>query len=74
MERSKNSSDKRLSDIRLTAKGRMGFQAFRGEQLETINEILAGIEHADQKLLNATVEAAAIILEKAVAQKDIDRA
>jgi DNA-binding MarR family transcriptional regulator len=71
--RSKNLTDKRLSDIRLTAKGRAGFKAFRGEQLEIIGEILTGIEHADQKLLTATVEAAAIILEKAVAQKDIDR-
>lgn len=74
VQRSKNCSDKRMSDIRLTARGRAGFKAFRGEQLETINEILAGIEHADQKLLNATVETAAIILEKAVAHKDIDRA
>jgi DNA-binding MarR family transcriptional regulator len=73
VQRSKNCSDKRMSDIRLTARGRAGFKAFRGEQLETINEILAGIEHADQKLLNATVETAAIILEKAVAHKDIDR-
>ncbi len=32
----KKLSDKRLSDIRLTAKGRAGFKAFRGEQLEII--------------------------------------
>ena len=74
VERSKNSSDKRLSDIRLTDKGRMGFQAFRNEQFEIISEILAGIDPAEQKLLTATVEATAIILEKAAAKKDIDKA
>jgi DNA-binding MarR family transcriptional regulator len=74
VERSKNSSDKRLSDIRLTDKGRMGFQAFRNEQFEVISEILAGIDPAEQKLLTATVETTAIILEKAAAKKDIDKA
>lgn len=74
VERSKNSSDKRLSDIRLTPKGRMGFQAFRNEQFEVIGELLAGIEDTEQRLLIATVEATAIILEKAAAKKDIDRA
>jgi DNA-binding MarR family transcriptional regulator len=74
VERSKNSSDKRLSDIRLTAKGRMGFQAFRNEQFEVIGELLAGIEDTEQRLLTATVEATAVILEKAVAKKDIDKA
>ncbi len=67
--RSKNRSDKRMSDIRLTARGRAGFKAFRGEQFEIIGEILAGIDHSEKKLLLATVEAAAIILEKAVADK-----
>ena len=70
----KTASDKRLSDIRLTDKGRMGFQAFRNEQFEVIGEILAGIEAAEQKLLTATVETTAIILEKAAAKKDNDKA
>ena len=74
VERSKNSSDKRLSDIRLTAKGRMGFEAFRNEQFEVIGELLTGIEDNEQKLLTATVEATAIILEKAAAKKDLDKA
>ena len=62
VERSKNSSDKRLSDIRLTPKGRMGLQAFRNEQFEILGELLTGIEETEQKLLTATVEATAIIL------------
>jgi DNA-binding MarR family transcriptional regulator len=74
VERSKNSSDKRVSDIRLTVKGRAGFQAFRNEQFEVIGEILSGIEPSEQKLLSATVETTALILEKAVIKKDIDKA
>jgi DNA-binding MarR family transcriptional regulator len=73
VERSKNSSDKRLSDIRLTPKGRMGFQVFRNEQLEVLGELLAGIEDTEQRLLTATVEVTAIILEKAAAKKDFDK-
>lgn len=73
VERSKNSNDKRLSDIRLTDKGRMGFQAFRNEQFEVIGEILDGIEPVEQKLLAATVEAAAAILEKTAVRQSIDK-
>ena len=73
VERSKNCSDKRMSDIRLTARGRAGFRAFRNEQLEIIGEILKGIEQPEKKLLFATVEAAAIILEKALSQQDTGR-
>ena len=74
VERSKNSRDKRVSDIRLTAKGRAGFQAFRNEQFEVIGEILSGIEPDEQKLLAATVETTARIFEKAAIKKDIDKA
>jgi DNA-binding MarR family transcriptional regulator len=74
VERSKNSSDKRVSDIRLTVKGRAGFQAFRNEQFEVIGEILSGIDPSEQQLLSATVETTALILEKAVIKKDIDKA
>jgi len=73
VERSKNSSDKRLSDIRLTEKGRMGFQAFRNEQFEVISEILAGIDPVEQKLLAATVETAAAILEKTADRETTDK-
>ena len=69
VERSKNSNDKRFSDIRLTDRGRMGFQAFRNEQFEVIGEILSGIDPAEQKLLAASVEAAAAILDKTPARE-----
>jgi len=68
--RSKSLSDKRMSDVRLTARGRAGFQAFRNEQLEVIGELLSGIDATEQRLLSATVEAAAGILEKAAVRKD----
>jgi DNA-binding MarR family transcriptional regulator len=74
VERSKNSTDKRVSDIRLTDKGRIGFQAFRDDQLEVISKILSGIEPAEQRLLAASVETAALILEKAMAKENSDKA
>ena len=73
VERSKNSTDKRVSDIRLTDKGRIGFKAFRDEQLEVISEILSEIEPAEQRLLAATLETAAIILEKATVKANSDK-
>ncbi len=72
VKRSKNSSDKRVSDIRLTDKGRIGFQKFRDEQLEVISEILSGIEPAEQRLLVASVETAALILQKTATKENSD--
>lgn len=64
--RSKNSQDKRFSGIRLTAKGRKGFDAFRNEQLETLANILNNLEPTERKNLSATIENAALVMEKAV--------
>lgn len=65
VERSRNKKDKRLSDIRLTPKGRKGLAAFRDGQLETLTFILNRLEPAERKVLDETVRNAAIILEKA---------
>jgi len=65
VQRSKNKTDKRLSDIQLTAKGREGFNAFRDEQFKTLTEILDQLETAERNILSATIENAALILEKA---------
>jgi len=51
----------------------MGFQAFRNEQFEVISEILAGIDPVEQKLLAATVETAAAILEKTADRETTDK-
>ncbi|MCX8043628.1 MAG: MarR family transcriptional regulator [Desulfobacterota bacterium] len=65
VERSKNKEDKRLSDIKLTAKGRQGFQGFREEQLETLCSILERLAPCEQHLLAAAIETAAHLFEKA---------
>jgi DNA-binding MarR family transcriptional regulator len=65
VERSKNKSDKRLSDVQLTAMGREGFNAFRNEQFKTLTGILNQLEPAERNILSATIENAALILEKA---------
>jgi DNA-binding MarR family transcriptional regulator len=70
--RSKNSKDKRFSEIRLTAKGRKGFDAFRNEQLETLANILNNLEPIERKILSATIENAALVLEKAVLKASDD--
>ena len=47
-----------------TQKGRESFDAFRSEQLETLALILKKLDPSDIKVLNATIENAALILEK----------
>ena len=68
--RSKNRDDKRLSDIRLTQKGRQGFSGFREEQLETLGTILDRLSPTDQRLLAAAIETAAVLFEKAASHAD----
>jgi len=71
VERSKNADDKRLSDVRLTEKGKKGFEAFRGEQLAILGEMVSRLDAAEQKALAACVENAAAILERAVEKAGI---
>jgi len=66
VERSRNTKDKRFSDIRLTAKGQEGFAAFRDEQLEILSNMLNYLEPTERKLLSAAIENAALIMEKAM--------
>lgn len=65
VERTKNDKDKRLSDIRLTAKGRERFEVFRNDQFEILTGILNQLEPMEKKILAATIENAALMLEKA---------
>jgi DNA-binding MarR family transcriptional regulator len=64
VERSRNKHDKRLSDIRLTARGIKGLNAFRDGQLESLKGILNKLEPEQRKTLNASIENATLILEK----------
>jgi len=66
--RSKNKVDKRLSDSRLTEKGRQGFMGFRQEQLKALGDILGRLDPAEQQLLAAAIETAALMFEKAALQ------
>lgn len=70
VERSQNKEDKRLSDIRLTAKGREGFYGFRKEQVDTLSRILERLTPSEQKLLGAALETAALLFEKAALQEN----
>jgi DNA-binding MarR family transcriptional regulator len=65
VERSQNKDDKRLSDIRLTAKGRESFEVFRTDQYDTLTGMLGRLEPVERNILGATIENAALILEKA---------
>jgi len=65
VKRSKNKQDKRFSDIRLTPKGRKKLESFRDDQVEALDIILNVLEPSERKILNSTVEASAVILEKA---------
>jgi DNA-binding MarR family transcriptional regulator len=65
VERTKNEMDKRLSDIRLTAKGRERFEVYRNDQFEILTGILQQLEPTEKKILAATIENAALMLEKA---------
>ena len=65
VERSKNKDDKRLSDIRLTAKGLESFEVFRSDQHNSLAGIIGRLEPVEKKILGATIESAALILEKA---------
>ncbi len=64
VERSRNKHDKRLSDIRLTARGINGLKAFRDGQLESLKDILNKLEPEQRKALNSSIKNATLILEK----------
>ena len=73
VERSRNKNDKRVSDIRLTPKGKKGLSSFRGEQVETLNCIINQLKPSERKALNETIESAAAILEKAAGRSEEGR-
>ena len=64
VERSRNKKDKRLSDIRLTPRGKKGLYAFRDAQLETLTLILSHLKPAEKKNLHTALQNAAKILAK----------
>jgi MarR family transcriptional regulator, organic hydroperoxide resistance regulator len=65
LERSKNEKDKRVSDVRLTAKGKKRLNAFRSNEVENVKLLLDRLNPVEIKVLNETLNGVALLFEKA---------
>jgi DNA-binding MarR family transcriptional regulator len=65
LERSKNEKDKRVSDVRLTAKGKKRLNAFRNGEVENVRVLLDRLNPVEIKVLNETLNGVALLFEKA---------
>lgn len=65
LERSKNEQDKRVSDVRLTAKGKKRLNAFRSGEVENVRILLDRLNPVEIKVLNETLNGVALLFEKA---------
>jgi len=65
LERSKNEKDKRVSDVRLTAKGEKRLNAFRSGEVENVKLLLDRLNPVEIKVLNETLHGVALLFEKA---------
>ena len=66
LERSKNNKDKRVSDVRLTAKGKKRLSLFRTGEVDTVKALLDGLNPVEVKVLNETLHGVALLFEKAI--------
>lgn len=66
LERSKNKQDKRVSEVRLTSKGKKKLDFFRRGELATIQRLLDGLDSFEGKVLNEALTNASLLLEKAI--------
>jgi DNA-binding MarR family transcriptional regulator len=66
LARSKNKKDKRVSEVRLTGKGRKRLSFFRQGELETIGGLLHRLDTFEVKVLKEALTNASLIFEKAV--------
>lgn len=66
LERSKNKKDKRVSEVRLTAKGKQRLNFFRKGELGTIQRLLDGLDPFEGKVLNEALTNASLLFEKAI--------
>ena len=67
LERSKNNKDKRVSDVRLTAKGKKRLNMFRTGEIDTVKALLDRLNPVEVKVLNETLHGVALLFEKAIA-------
>jgi DNA-binding MarR family transcriptional regulator len=65
LERSKNEKDKRVSDVRLTAKGKKRLNAFRDGEVDNVKLLLERLNPVEIKVLNETLNGVAMLFEKA---------
>ncbi len=66
LERSKNKQDKRVSEVRLTAKGMQRLNFFRKGELGSIQHLLDGLDPFEGKVLNEALTNASLLFEKAI--------
>ena len=66
LERSKNNKDKRVSDVRLTAKGKKRLSLFRTGEVDTVKVLLDRLNPVEVKVLNETLHGVALLFEKAI--------
>jgi DNA-binding MarR family transcriptional regulator len=65
LERTKNEKDKRVSDVRLTVKGRKRQEMFRSGEIETVKLLLERLNTVEGRVLNETLNGVALLFEKA---------
>jgi DNA-binding MarR family transcriptional regulator len=65
LERTKNQKDKRVSDVRLTVKGKKRQEMFRNGEIETVKLLLERLNTVEGRVLNETLNGVALLLEKA---------
>jgi DNA-binding MarR family transcriptional regulator len=66
LERSKNKKDKRVSEVRLTEKGKQRLNFFRKGELGSIQNLLDGLDPFEGKVLNEALTNASLLFEKAI--------
>ena len=66
LERSKNKKDKRISEVRLTSKGKNRLNFFRKGELETIQKLLDRLDPFERKVLDEALTNASLLFEKAI--------
>ena len=65
LERAKNEKDKRVSDVRLTARGKKRQDMFRNGEIETVRLLLERLNTVESRVLNETLNGVALLFEKA---------
>ena len=65
IERSKNKKDKRVSNVRLTAKGTKRLNLFRSSEIDNVKLLLERLNPVEIKVLHETLSGVALLFEKA---------